>query len=898
MAGEGATEQSSAPGVSRSRAEAALAAAGGATAGLGLVVLAGWVFGVERITAVIPGLDPMAFNTALAFGVLGVSLLALAMGRSRPRLALASAGLVTLYGVLTLLQHAANQVLFSDTTVFTPPVPGSVAGRGSPNADLCFLLAGLAVGMLTAGKATPSRLGAALLGSGVLIISLVDLLGYPLSAGGHTLAPLVPQMALHTTVGMAVVGTALVYAGWRLPGGLAEKPFARTGLAVGTVVAILSVLLAQLLRSQERSQIRGMVQVAAQGIAAQLQRTLESRVTTVTSISQALQAVPPGGWERFAAAVLGSTRRGVGWVQPSRPPRWLAVAPGDQDLRSAPWWPDSALLARALSSAAPVEAVKEQGGRLRFGLLVPTAPRGSSPGLLWVITDLRQALEDELAGTSGRFVVVLRHDGEEVIRKGVVEPRMERLWASRADVRFNTILWQVTVWPTPGALAAARSSLPIMTLTAGMLVGLLLGLALALARQARQRTIEIEAANSRLTTEIREREAAEAALRQREEELRQAQKLEAVGRLAGGIAHDYNNILTVIRGNARSLLLRDGMADLTRDALEHIDRAAARGTLLTARLLAFSQRQLLQPETLSLGELAAELREELVQLLGPHVRLIVERQPGVDLVQVDRRWLSQVILDLSFNGREAMPLGGTLWVRTRVADEELRAFYGVSAVTGPAMVLEIEDSGRGMDEATRGRLFEPFFSTKRFGKGSGLALASAYGIVRQSGGEIAVRSVPDRGTRVGVFLPLTEGPVPDAAGTDLSGATVLVAEDEPGILRFIRRTLEQAGCRVVAGASAEEVLEAVERSGIAPDLLVSDIVMPGLSGVELAEQVRLRHPRLAVLFISAYTSDALKEQGIISLGAYLLQKPFTGPELLAQAARTRAHRSVSPPRRD
>lgn len=897
MAGEGAPGYGHAPGVSRSRAETILAVVGVMTAGLGLVVLAGWLFGISRITAVIPGLDPMAFSTALAFCVLGGALLALALRGSRPRLAVAAGGVVTAYGLYTLLQHVSDWTSFPDTLFFTLPATGAVTGRTSPNAGLCFLLAGLAVVMVASGKGILGRLGAALLGSGTLLIALVDLLGYPLSLSGHQGALLVPQMALHTAAGMAVVGAALLYAGWWLPGGLAEKPFARVALVAGSAVAVLSVLLAQLLRSQERSQIRGTVQVAAQGIAAQLEQAVEARVTTVASISQALQAVPPRGWESFAAAVVGSTRRGVGWIQPGRPPRWLAVLPGEADLRSNPWWPDPALIARALPSATPVEAVAEQGGRLWLGLLVPTAPPGSAPGLLWVITDLREAFQDELAATSGRFGVAVRQDGKEVIRRGTLAPGTERLWAGTASANLHSLEWQVTVWPTPAALATARSPLPIVTLTSGTLVGLLLGLALALARQARQRTMEIEAANARLTTEIQEREAAEAALRQREEELRQAQKLEAVGRLAGGIAHDYNNILTVIRGNARSLLLRDGVTDLTRDALEHIDRAAARGTLLTARLLAFSQRQLLQPETLALGEVVASLREDLAQLLGPHIRLVLERQPGPDLVQVDRRWLSQVVLDLGFNGREAMPLGGTLWVRTRPADDALRAFYGVSVVTGPAVVLEIEDSGRGMDEATRGRLFEPFFSTKRFGQGSGLALASAYGIVRQSGGEIAVRSVPDRGTRVGIFLPPADGPAPEPVPQGLTGATVLLAEDEPGILRFMRRTLEQAGCRVIAGASAEEALEAVERSETAPALLVSDIVMPGLSGVELAEQVRQRHPGLAVLFISAYTSDALKEQGVASLGAYLLQKPFTGPELLEQAARTLAQRSAGNPAR-
>jgi len=890
MAVDGALDPPRATRVIRASTGRVLVLAGVAAAGLGLLVLAGWLFGVERITTVIPGLDPMAFNTALGFAVLGLSLLALGAGRAR--VAMTGAGLVMLYGVITLLQHAADRSLWLDTVFFTPSGATSASVRASPNAGLCFLLSGLAVLMLGLGAGMATRLGGALLGAGTLVIALVDLLGHLLSIGGAAGTLVLPQMALHTAVGMAVVAAALLYAGWRLPRGLAEKPFARAGLAAGTVVAVLSVLLAQLLRSQERSQIRGMVQVAAQGIASQLRHAVESRATTAASIAQALQAVPPGGWEPFAAAMVGATRRGVGWVHPGAAPRWLALIPGERDLRADPWWPDSGLIAQTFEFGAPTEAVSKRGGRLWLGLLTPTTPAGGRRGLLWIVTDLRQAMEDELATASGRFAVTVRSDGLALIHRGPFDVRMERQWGSRAEVHLNAIHWQVTASPTAGALAAARSSLPIMTLTAGTLVGLLLGLALALARQAQERTLEIEATNARLTTEIHEREAAEAALRQREEELRRAQKLEAVGRLAGGIAHDYNNILTVIRGNARSLLLREGAADLTRDALEHIDRAAARGSLLTARLLAFSQRQLLQPETLSLGELVASLRDELGQLLGPHIRLMLERAPGLDLVDVDRRWLSQVILDLGFNSREAMPLGGVLWIRTRVADDDLRAGYGIREVTGPAMVLEIEDSGRGMDEATRGRLFEPFFSTKRFGQGSGLTLASAYGIVRQSGGEIAVRSEPDSGTRVGIFLPLVEGPAPAEGEASLTGRTVLVAEDEPGILRFMRRTLEQAGCQVVAGASAEEALEALEQGRAVPDLLVSDIVMPGLSGVELAERVRMRHPGLGVLFVSAYTSDALKERGIAALGAYLLQKPFTGQELLEQAARTLAQCSA------
>lgn len=875
----------------RSRAGVALAAAGALSAGLGLLVLAGWLFEIERITAVIPGLDPMAFNSALAFSVLGVAFLALATGRLS--LSLGAAGLVVLYGVLTLVQHAADRPVALDTLLFTGEEFSGITSRGSPNAGLCFVLCGVAVIALAGGRRIPSRLVGSLLGGSALIVSLVDLLGYLLSVRGHEGNPLVPQMALNTALGMTVVGAALLYGGWWLPKGIWQKPFARPGLLVGLAVSLASVLLAQRLRSQERTQIRNMVQIAAQGIASQLQRALEGRVTTAASIAGALGPVAPGGWERFATAVVGATRRGVGWVPRSgAPPHWLAVTPEETGLRASPWWPNAALIARAILDSEPTEAVAHREGRLWLGLLTPTTPIGAPPGMLWIVTDLRQTMSDVLRSATGRFLVVVRSDGKDLIRQGPPEARAEQAWGSSATMTLKSISWEVTAWPTSGALRAARSTLPIMTLAAGTLVGVLLGLALALGRQARERTLEFQDTNARLTREIQEREAAESALRQREEELRQAHKLEAVGRLAGGIAHDYNNILTVIRGNARSLLLRDGVTDLTRDALEHIDRAAARGSLLTARLLAFSQRQLLQPEMISIGELVAGLRDELSQLLGPHIRLVLERAPGIDLVNVDRRWMSQVILDLCFNGREAMPFGGALWVRTRVADHELRTGYGVTQVKGPAMVLEIEDSGRGMDEATRGRLFEPFFSTKRFGQGSGLALASAYGIVRQSGGEITVRSVPERGTKVGIFLPIAEGPAPETADTSLLNITVLVAEDEPGVLRFMKRTLEQSSCRVIAGGSAEAALEALEQSGVMPDLLVSDIVMPGMSGVELAEQLRVTQPGLAVLFVSAYTSDALKQRGIESLGAYLLQKPFTVQELLEQASRALAPRTA------
>jgi signal transduction histidine kinase len=845
-----------------------LITAGIAAGALGFLVIISWLTGRGSLSHSF-GSDPMPFTTAIGFVVLGVGFVAL--GRDARRVTLGAAGLAALYGLLTLLQHVGNQ--------------GFVI-RAAPNTGLAFLLLGTALASMALGRGITSHTLSALLGAATAVIALVDLIGYALSLSGPGHGLVVPQMAVHTAGGLAALGCVALYAGWVMPRGVGGHLHARAGLLAGVAVALFSVVLAQLLRLQERRQIQKTVEVTAEAFADQLVRSFEGRSLTTISMARAMTAVPPSGWKKFADAVVDSgwSRRGVAWID-RHGPRWLALAGPDSGLRQDPWWPDSAMLAAADTSSKAVLGLHSRGDRTYVGALVLSSTRDGQAGYFWSVVDAKLALANELKGSSEGFSLLVTEQGRQLYQTpgaATVDP----VWASTAVVNYPPIDWVVRAAPTPEALRRARSPLPIVTLTAGMLVATLLGVSVTLGREARERAGEIEAAHAQLTTETHEREAAQAALRVSEEQLRQAHKLEAVGRLAGGIAHDYNNILTVIRGNAQSLLMHEQYAGLGRDALEHIDRAAARGSLLTARLLAFSQRQILQPESVDLAQLVQGLQDELRRLLGPQVMLRIETPPGGAIVEVDRRWLSQVILDLGFNAREAMPAGGTLWIRTRVADADLRRVYGVTKVIGAAMVLEIEDSGRGMDDATRTRLFEPFFSTKKFGQGAGLALASAYGIVRQSHGEIAVRSTPGEGTRVGIFLPTSTGDAPQAPGPIAPGTTVLVAEDEPGVLRFMKRTLEHAGCEVIAGASAEAAIEALEESGLIPDLLVSDIIMPGISGVELASEMRQRVPGLAVLFVSAYTSDALKERGIESLGAYLLQKPFTAAELIEQIGRT------------
>ncbi len=855
-----------------------------ATSLLGLLVALGWITSRGWATTLLPGLDPTPFNAGVALALAGAG--GLAVAAERRALALGLGGVVALVGVLALVQTGIGTPIGVDRLIFD-------AGDGSglplaPNTGLCLVLLGLGIGGMLIWRPPLGRLVPALLATGAGVIALVDLLGYRSRLVDDVGSVLQAQMSLAAAVAVLLLAAGLFLYTWRGPDGLALMPILRLPLLAGVVAAVLSVTLAQLLRAHERSQIREMVRVAAHSLAGRVERHFEQRTGMVRTLGALWPATVPARWEPAAAGALRGIPGGVaiGWVPPAGSPRWLA---GDGS--TVGWWPPAA------NGDSVTLFTRRRGPEARLGLLAPVPQGVGGTGALWVVTDLSQGLRAELRMATPGYELVVRDGAGVLMQRTRDRGPLNHFWGEEAVATVAPRPLTVRIWPTAGTLAAARSRVPIMALTTGMAVAVLLGMSLALARLAAARAREMATAHDQLTREMREREAAEAALRSSADQLRQAQKLEAVGRLAGGIAHDYNNLITVIRGNARTLLLQGGLTELARDAVEHIDRAAGRGALLTARLLSFSQRQLLQPEPLRLEALLQGLHDELAQLLGPHVELVQEPVTTADGVEVDRRWLTQVVLDLGFNAREAMPLGGRVTLRVLPAEAALRAQYGVTLAAPRAVVLEIEDAGRGMDDATRRRLFEPFFSTKRFGQGSGLALASAYGIVRQSGGEIAVQSVPERGTRVGIFLPLaTMASVPPAPAP-LSGVTVVVAEDEPGVLRLLRRTLEAAGCQVVGGPSAEAALEELERSGRTPALLVSDIVMPGRSGVELAADLQERYPGLPVLFVSAYTSDALAERGIASLGAYLLAKPFTSEELLAQAARALGQRSAgSPPR--
>jgi PAS domain S-box-containing protein len=380
-------------------------------------------------------------------------------------------------------------------------------------------------------------------------------------------------------------------------------------------------------------------------------------------------------------------------------------------------------------------------------------------------------------------------------------------------------------------------------------------------------------------------------VRQLENQYRQAQKMEAVGRLAGGIAHDFNNILTAIGGYCDLLLEDLSPEDPHRTDIQEILKSSDRAASLTRQLLAFSRQQVLSPRLVSLNELVGDMRSMLERLLGEDVTL--EVVPGVDLgaVHADRGQLEQVVMNLAVNARDAMPEGGRLTIAT--ADMELDAGYAelhFPAEPGRYVMLSVSDTGTGMDAETKAHLFEPFFTTKETGKGTGLGLATVYGIVKQSLGYIWVYSEPGLGTTFKVYLPRAAGtPEPEgvapAEAVPLRGTeTILLAEDEAAVRTVVREALVRLGYTVLEATSADAAIEIGERHAGPIHLLLTDVVMPGRSGGQVAARLRRARPEMRVVFMSGYPDAAVLRLSKGEPGVTYLQKPF-GPDSLARTVR-------------
>jgi len=374
-----------------------------------------------------------------------------------------------------------------------------------------------------------------------------------------------------------------------------------------------------------------------------------------------------------------------------------------------------------------------------------------------------------------------------------------------------------------------------------------------------------------------------------EEQLTHAQKMEAVGRLAGGVAHDFNNMLTVICGYNRMILDELPALDPLRSYADEIQQAADRAAALTNQMLAFSRRQMMQPRIVNVNAVVGQTEKMLRRLIGEDIELILNLHPETGNIKADPNHIEQAIVNLAVNSRDAMPAGGRIIVETgntHLDENYARTHLGMTP--GDFVMIAVTDTGHGMDAATRNRIFEPFFTTKERGKGTGLGLATVYGMVKQTGGDIWVYSEPGRGTTFKLYFPKVSEPVSQSpmieAATQRGTETVLVVEDEKSVRDLTVKLLTQLGYLVLSAASGQEAVKISQDYSGEIAVLVTDVVMPNMSGRQVADTLLRQRTKLRVLYLSGYTENTVVDHGVVEPGVYFLSKPFSR-EVLGQKIR-------------
>ncbi|MFZ0635171.1 MAG: response regulator [Candidatus Acidiferrales bacterium] len=653
---------------------------------------------------------------------------------------------------------------------------------------------------------------------------------------------------------------------------------------------VLILTFYQLLLGHRRAEIRAVTDDQASFVKSKLESELRAQILPLERLAGEWQMLGSDPEKKSAAELMMSgypAYQAVEWVDPTLHVRWVTPSSGNEKDLGVDLSVDATQQAafqaaeknRDVIVTRPVNLL--QGGR---GLLVcvPVYTPQEFNGFVVGVFRYNELISSILKDVAQGYWVAVYDGDEQIYGEGVnLAPRDTEL-ASTADVRFRDLTWRAEVWPKPGTITYALSILPKVAFVGGILLSALLAFTIYSRETAKLRAKEAIAANKELKLEIAGREQAE-------EALRRAQKMEAVGRLAGGVAHDFNNLLTVIRGYTALLLNRVGPDSALFRELNEILKSTDRASALTRRLLAFSRKQVLQLQVIDLNTLVTQVNELLPPVLGEDIDLVLDLDPDLGHVKADSAQMEQAIMNLAFNARDAMPLGGELKIQTRNAElDEAWAHRHEGAQAGPHVVLEVCDTGHGMTDDTLSHVFEPFFTTKDINKGTGLGLATVYGTLRQSGGFVSVSSKVGEGTTFQIYLPRVEEEisiveVPVIAPQLLQGfETILVIEDDDAVRRMTREFLKIKGYTVIEARGAAEAIQIVETRGDQIDLIVTDVLMPGMKGRELVARLAEIRSDLRVLYMSAYTEDAAINIGVLSPGTEFIEKPFSPDELAAK----------------
>ncbi len=579
----------------------------------------------------------------------------------------------------------------------------------------------------------------------------------------------------------------------------------------------------------------------------------------------------------------------ISWIDPTFNGRWVSSRQGSEgSIGRDPWSDERVRMAlKAAADSGRVTVTRNanlQPGQAGLLVCVPVFPEENLDGFLVGVLAYHELFDSMLLNVGQDYWIEVYDSNQKIYSRTEADPRGKSPWAEDADIGFRQLSWRVRVWPKSETLAYARSPLPRVAFVGGILLSGLLAFAVFMAESAKLQARQVETTNKELKREIANR-------MQTEESLRQAQKMEAVGRLAGGVAHNFNNMLMVIRGRAALSLNRIHSDHPLRRDLNEIVKTTDRAASLTRQLLAFSRKQMLQMRVLDLNTLVNQMAELLPSVLGEDIHLNMVLDPQLGRVKIDAAQMEQVIMNLVFNARDAMPAGGDLTISSaniHLDDDWVRLYPGVRP--GPHVVLAVRDTGHGMDADIQARMFDPFFTTKDRDKGTGLGLSTVYGTIDQSGGSITVSSKPGEGTTIQIFLPRVEETIQTVeVAEELPGAsygeeTILVVEDDDAVRRMTREFLTIKGYTVREASSGLEAIEFLGNHTEPIDLVLTDVIMPGMKGRELGGRLAAIRTGIKILYMSAHTEDTAMDLDMIVPGTAFIEKPFS-PEELASKVR-------------